>query len=360
MLDYAPPIRPFPTNSLSSSAAAEQPTHDRQRSDLALSDQMDTKFHAGERAAQARAGAAPRSPALRDYMPEQHRAFFAALPFVVAATTDADGWPVATILAGSPGFVASPDPRTLRIATAPDRDDPAAEWFKAGAQIGLLGIDLATRRRNRANGTIAAATDDALVVAVAQSFGNCPQYIHIRDLRMVAAGRTLPERMDRLDPPARDAITTTDTLFVATSSGGSGGSKRDGTDAGLGGVDVSHRGGKPGFIRVDDDTLTIPDFAGNRYYNTLGNLLLDPRAALLIPDFATGDVLHIQGRTEIVWDVPAEERLAGAERLWRLHVIRAWCRRAALPLRWSLRMLSPGVARTGSWQTRGPAAMIAS
>jgi hypothetical protein len=102
-------------------------------------------------------------------------------------------------------------------------------------------------------------------------------------------------------------------------------------------------------VRVDGDTLTIPDFSGNRYFNTLGNLLLDPRAALLIADFSSGDVLHLQGRTEIVWDVPVEERLAGAERLWRLRVTRAWRRRDALPLRWSLRMLSPGVARTGAW-----------
>lgn len=301
-----------------------------------MRDQPETKFHAGERAAQARAGAAPQAAAIREWMPEQHRAFFGALPFVVAATADATGWPVATILAGAPGFVASPDPRTLRIAAAADRDDPAAEWFKPGAQIGVLGIDLATRRRNRANGVIAAATTNALEVAVTQSFGNCPQYIHVRDVRAVAAGREAPEQMERLDPPAREAVATTDTLFVATSGGAEG-------------VDVSHRGGKPGFIRVDGDTLTIPDFAGNRYFNTLGNLLLDPRAALLVPDFTSGDVLHIQGRTEIIWDVPAGERLAGAERLWRFHVARAWRRRGALPLRWSLRMLSPGVARTGRW-----------
>jgi hypothetical protein len=131
-------------------------------------------------------------------------------------------------------------------------------------------------------------------------------------------------------------IETTDTLFVATTGGAEG-------------VDISHRGGKPGFVRVDGDTLTIPDFSGNSYFNTLGNLLLDPRAALLIADFSTGDLLHLQGRTEIVWDIPVEERLAGAERLWRLRVTRAWRRRGALPLRWSLRMLSPGVARTGAW-----------
>jgi predicted pyridoxine 5'-phosphate oxidase superfamily flavin-nucleotide-binding protein len=301
-----------------------------------MSDVIDAPFHAGERAAQARAGAAPRAAAIRDWMPDQHRAFFTALPFVLAASTDADGFPVATVLAGLPGFVASPDPRTLRIAAVPDHDDPAAVSFRPGAPIALLGIDLATRRRNLANGVIAAATDDALVVSVEQSFGNCPQYIHIRDMHAAPAGAGSVERLDRLDPAARTGIEATDTLFVATTGGAEG-------------VDISHRGGKPGFVRVEGDTLTVPDFSGNRYFNTLGNLLLDPRTALLIADFSGGDLLHIQGRTEIVWDVPVGERLAGAERLWRLRVTRAWRRRGALPLRWSLRMLSPGVARTGAW-----------
>ncbi|HET6235357.1 MAG TPA: pyridoxamine 5'-phosphate oxidase family protein [Acetobacteraceae bacterium] len=304
--------------------------------DPALTSLIDAPFHTGERAAQARAGATPRAAAIRDWMPDQHRAFFAALPFVLATTTDADGWPVATILAGAPGFMASPDARTLRIKAVRDTQDPGAAWFKPGAAIGLLGIDLATRRRNRTNGVIVATRENTIVVAVEESFGNCPQYIHIRDIRAIPATSSAAELMHDLDGAARDAIAATDTLFVATTGGAEG-------------VDISHRGGKPGFVRVDGDTLTIPDFAGNRYFNTLGNMLLDPRAALLIPDFNTGDVLHIPGRAEIVWDVPKGERLAGAERLWRLHVTRAWRRHAAVPLRWSLRMLSPGVVRTGSW-----------
>jgi predicted pyridoxine 5'-phosphate oxidase superfamily flavin-nucleotide-binding protein len=268
-------------------------------------------------------------------MPDHHRQFFAALPFIVAATIDEDGWPIATILAGPPGFTSSPDARTLRIVIQLDRDDPAARWLKSGAPVGLLGIDFATRWRNRANGVIA-DSDCGLVVAVSESFGNCPQYIHIRDIETTRAIPQAPELMDRLDPSGRQAITAADTLFVATSGGAAG-------------VDVSHRGGKPGFVRVDQDTLTIPDFAGNRYFNTLGNTMLDRRAALLFPDFSRGDLLQVQGRTEIVWEVPENERLAGAERLWRLKVTRVWRRRGALPLRWSLRSLSPSVARSGSW-----------
>jgi predicted pyridoxine 5'-phosphate oxidase superfamily flavin-nucleotide-binding protein len=293
------------------------------------------QFHAGELAAQTRAGAAPRAAATRDWMPDQHRLFFSTLPFLVVATIDKDGWPIATMLAGLPGFTSSPDAKTLRIASLPDRNDPAAMWLKPGAPIGLLGIDLATRRRSRANGVIA-DTKCAIIVGVRESFGNCPKYIHIRDIE---PNRAVPEAsalMDRLDPSGRDAIAAADTLFVATSGGAEG-------------VDISHRGGKPGFVRVDQDTLTIPDFAGNHYFNTLGNMMLDPRAALLFPDFSCGDLLQVQGHTEIVWEVPENERLAGAERLWRLKVTQAWRRRDALPLRGPLRMLSPSVAPTGSW-----------
>lgn len=293
-------------------------------------------FHSGEREAQRLAGMGPRSPAIRDWMPDQHRSFFAALPFVLAATADGTGWPVATMLTGEPGFIASPDPHTLRIAARPRAEDPAAPWFMAGARLGLLGIDLATRRRNRANGVIARASESALVVAVEESFGNCPQYIHPRELLPVPAAAPVVEYLDQLDDEAAAAVRLADTLFVASS----------GRDAG---VDISHRGGRPGFVRVDNNVLTVPDFAGNRYFNTIGNMLLDPRASVLFPAFASGDLLHVQGAVEVVWNVPEDEQLAGAERLWRLHITRAWRRRAAVPLRWELKKMSPAVARTGVW-----------
>jgi hypothetical protein len=135
------------------------------------------------------------------------------------------------------------------------------------------------------------------------------------------------EAMETLDAAAHAAISAADTLFVATSGGDKG-------------VDISHRAGKPGFVQLDGNTLTIPDYAGNRYFNTLGNLLLDPRAALLFPDFANGDLLLVQGCTEVVWQIRPEERVNGAERLWKLTVNRAWRGRGAIPLRWTLRAMS--------------------
>lgn len=282
-------------------------------------------FHAGEREAQRLAGleVLPGGAGIRDFMPNQHRLFFAQLPFLVAATLDADGWPTATLLTGAPGFVASPDPRTLEIAgRAPD---PAGDRMSDGAALGLLGIELETRRRNRANGRVAAARDGRLTVTVSQSFGNCPQYIHVRETAIDQPPPADLRLFEGLDAEAEATVASADTFFVATASG---------PRIENGGVDVSHRGGWPGFVAIDGATLTIPDFRGNRYFNTLGNLLLEPRAALLFVDFETGVLTQLQGRGEVLWDLDAEHGgEPGAERSWRFKVERGWRRSSGLRAR---------------------------
>ncbi|WP_309092371.1 pyridoxamine 5'-phosphate oxidase family protein [Phenylobacterium sp.] len=275
-------------------------------------------WHAGERQAQALSGADrfPGGAGIRDFMPDQHRVFFAQLPFMVAASLDADGAPTATLLVGGEGFVASPDPWTLAIAAA--CGDPAGQRLVRGAPIGLLGIELHTRRRNRANGRIAYAGDEGLIVQVLQSFGNCPQYIHPRVVEPNPDAAADFETFEGLDPAARAHVRRADTFFVASTSG-----------AGVenGGVDVSHRGGPAGFVQADGDVLTIPDYRGNRYFNTLGNLLLEPRAALLFVDFEAGVLTQLQGRAEVLWD---DRSLPGAERVWRFRVERGFRRASGL------------------------------
>lgn len=269
-------------------------------------------WHAGELRAQVLSGAnhIPGGAGIRDFMPDQHRDFFAMLPFMVAATVDETGAPMATLLTGRPGFVASPDPTTLTIAAA--SADPAGRRLVPGAPIGLLGIQPDTRRRNRANGVVTAADDAGMTVQVRQSFGNCPQYIHPRHVMVDRRVAIEAEPFEGLDARARKQIAAADTFFVATSSG---------VGVENGGVDVSHRGGPPGFVKASGDVLTIPDYRGNRYFNTLGNLLLDPRAALLFVDFANGELLQLQGIAEIAWD---EHELPSAERTWRFTVQRGW------------------------------------
>ncbi|SSW69210.1 pyridoxamine 5'-phosphate oxidase family protein [Achromobacter agilis] len=304
-------------------------------------------WHAGETLLQRHAGVAERMEmagrkVIRDYMPDQHREFFAQLPFLVAGAVDAQGDPWAGVLEGYPGFAASPDPRVLRVAAVPDADDPLLAGLGPDRPVGVLGIELHTRRRNRANGRIAAWDGKRFDVAVAQSFGNCPRYIQTRDfhfsrspaLRFAGA----PRERDGLDAPARALIARADTLFVASYA-----------DAGERAVDVSHRGGKPGFVRVDGNVLTIPDFSGNRYFNTLGNLVLNPRAGLLFIDFERGDVLQLSGRAEVILDSPEIAQFEGAERLWRVHARRVAFRPGALALRWRFDAYSPASLATGQW-----------
>ena len=104
------------------------------------------------------------------------------------------------------------------------------------------------------------------------------------------------------------------------------------------GVDISHRGGGPGFVRVEGNGLTIPDFQGNRYYNTLGNLLGEPRASLLFIDFETGDLLQLQGMVTIDWSAAATKFVEGAERLWHFEIVRGWRRHAASSWSFSTRL----------------------
>ena len=305
-------------------------------------------FNPDELAAQARAGGGAKRAMIRDFMPEQHQVFFAALPYIFVATIDADRWPLGTLLEGEPGFVSSPDPRTLRIQSLPGLGDPAYGLIRKGDEIGLLGIDLVTRRRNRANGVVSEVDASGFTVAVQQSFGNCPQYIQRRTLSRAGAAGGRVRRLESLDDAARGLIARADTFFVASRS-------RVGVGP-AGGADISHRGGRPGFVRAEGDVLSIPDFRGNRYFNTLGNMLGEPRASLLFVDFDTGNLLQLQGVATIDWSSAAAERFEGAERTWQFRIARGWFRPQAVALRGAFVDYSPVTLRTGGWMPPGESA----
>ncbi|WP_342724448.1 pyridoxamine 5'-phosphate oxidase family protein [Bradyrhizobium sp. B097] len=308
-------------------------------------------WHAGEMAIQQKVGVAEKMAAVgqravRDFMPDQHRDFFAQIPFIVVGSVDRRGDAWASLLAGRPGFIASPTPRSLAIDARPDASDPVSEGMREGDAIGLLGIELHTRRRNRANGLLRASSGKALSLELDQSFGNCPQYIQLRDFAFVrepaAAFTGEVEQGMRLDQAARDTIAAADTFFVASYA-----EREDRRQ-----VDVSHRGGKAGFVRVAaDGTLTIPDFAGNLFFNTLGNILVNGKAGLVFVDFETGDMLQLTGDAEVILDSPEIAAFQGAERLWSFRARRVVRRRGALPLRWAFRAegWSPNALMTGDW-----------
>lgn len=308
-------------------------------------------FHKGEQAIQARLGVRDKMEqfgrqVIRDYMPDQHREFYKQLPFILVGHADDQGWPWASMLFGPEGFITSDDERSLRINANPVLGDPLADALQPGNRLGLLGIDLESRRRNRLSGHISSVTNKGIELTVDQAFGNCPQYIQQRALTRIDSSSMQPASVtaiERFDAAAVDLILNSDTFFVASHYAQQGNRSNEGAD-------VSHRGGKPGFIRVDDDrTLTIPDYAGNFHFNTLGNFLENPEAGLLFIDFAHAHLLTLTGTVEIVWDSPDRAFFQGAERLWTFCLEHGRWLKNVLPFRWNLQSYSPNTQLTGRW-----------
>ena len=310
-------------------------------------------FHAGEQELQARVGKRDDMERLgrrviRSFMPDQHRDFFESLPFLVVGGVDRGGWPWASLISGRPGFMRTPDARTLQINGALPAGDPLGGVLQPGAPIGLLGIEPATRRRNRANGLVAEQDGAGFSVAVKQSFGNCPQYIQTRAVDFVRdpadGGGSEPEAFTTLGADHRGLIAAANTFFVASATRSHGGANGDD-------VDVSHRGGRAGFVKVDGDTLTVPDYPGNYHFNTLGNFLVNPRAGLTFVDFERGNLLSLTGTVELVEDGDVEvAAFKGAERAWRFTLDHGVYLEDALPFRAPLQDYSPNALLAGDWQ----------
>ncbi len=245
-------------------------------------------------------------------------------PLAVLASRDADGDPRATIVTGTPGFLTAPDTRTVDIdltVGAIADSEPFLQDIERRPEAGILVIDLETRRRLRINGRIRRTGDRRYRLEVEESYPNCPKYIQVR--RPAGTGSTgdpgdpgnaatSPESASAAsrsgvtpEPHQRRWIRSADTFFVA-----SGHPER--------GIDASHRGGEPGFVRfLDERTLRIPDYDGNHMYNTLGNFFALPRAGLAFPDFAGDRMRQLQGSAELRLhqEDPAGET-GGTNRYW--------------------------------------------
>lgn len=312
----------------------------------------DKVYHGGEVAVQEQAGvrdlAQRRAGMILPFMSDQHRVFFEILPFVVVGLVDGQGRPWSTFSVGEPGFIRSPDETTLQIASPPLLMQELGLQAQVGDKVGLLGIELPTRRRNRMNGVIAGTTTDGFAVRVEQSFGNCPQYIQTRSVgprEALAGPRAGPvERGETVTDELVAFVEKSDTFYISSRTG------QFSADPSTG-IDVSHRGGRPGFVRVGvDGVLSFPDFAGNRLFNTLGNIADDGRVGILFADFDAGDLLLLTGRASIVWDGARLEGFAGAQRLVDVRVDEFVLARSVLPLAGTLIEQSPKLAGTGTWQ----------
>jgi predicted pyridoxine 5'-phosphate oxidase superfamily flavin-nucleotide-binding protein len=266
---------------------------------------MMLSYHKGELAVQAQAGvqieASRISKMLRPTIPPIAQTFLRNQQMVIASTIDAAGNVWASLLTGELGFLAVPDEQTVEINATPAPGDPLAENIHDGASIGLIAVEFATRRRIRINGHIEMG-QESIIVHTDQVFSNCHKYIHAEhepfQQRTAQARRT-----SQLTEGQQRWIASADTFFIASYH----------VD---GGADASHRGGPSGFVRVEDATrLLFPDYSGNRMFQTLGNLSVNPRAGLLFLDFERGDTLQLTGRAHIHWDEEHRAAFAGAERV---------------------------------------------
>ena len=291
-------------------------------------------YHRGEIEVQDRAGvrdiAARISDVVRPEIPPYTREFLEDQRMVVVGSTGADGRVWASLLTGEPGFLWVIDERTLRIGANPIPGDPLDENSKPGMDVGLISIDLSSRRRMRLNGK-AERRPEGLYVYAEQVYGNCPKYIQAREPR-AASGSTSAEpgtarRAETLTVDQRRLISSSDTFFVATVHP-------------EGGADSSHRGGLPGFVRfLDEDTLAFPDYSGNNMFNTLGNIVANPKTGLLFVDFERGGTLQLSGEARVIWDPVRAAEFAGARRVVEFRIEETV--ENTVPLRWRFVAYSP-------------------
>lgn len=253
-------------------------------------------FHDGELAVQQRAGVQAEAARLSGMLePVGLRrgvaAFLTDRSFAVITGRDAADRLWISPLTGRPGFLQASSPTTLTVHTALPDGDPLHD-LPPGQSVGLIVIEFAARRRVRINGILNRASADQLVVDVEQAYGNCPQYIQQRFVAPEAGGTAGPRDIRRgaaLGEDDVDLIRSADTFFLGTTHPERG-------------KDASHRGGPPGFVRVEGNDLWWPDYPGNNMFNSFGNLEIDPTAALLFLDFDTGRTVHLSGTAGIEWD----------------------------------------------------------
>ena len=326
-----------------------------------VEDAQRESFHAGEIRIQKHFRSdkdvlrwAPRM--LRKTITDQLTEFFEARPFVVLAVEDKetrDQW--VTLVPGPPGFIVVAEDRTsLTIDTsAAPVDDPGLAVLARGHHVGLLGIQLATRRRNRINGSIVSISGSTLVLAVDMAYGNCPSSITVRDLVYPPPPSPPPPddndndddchastTSTTLTADQKEWIQTADTFFVGT--GVTAADVETPSAERTVGQDASHRGGTPGFVTVresigGDVIIEWEERIGNRLFNTLGNLALNPQIGLVFINFKTGSLLHITGTASVTWGDTWDSPQVSSPPTVSVTINHIISHPSALPFRWNPR-----------------------
>ncbi|KAI4251163.1 MAG: hypothetical protein LQ352_005025 [Teloschistes flavicans] len=292
----------------------------------------------------------PTSPFLTPYAAR----FLPNAPLLALGTIDDVGRPWTTILGGEAGFARPLGQSNVGIRTmvVPEFDPVIKALFgsdNGNASVPLdfknrlvagLAIDLATRSRIKLAGKMVAgaldcaldeitdspkATEVQMVIRVEQSLGNCPKYLNKKQIIPTLPEPALVSDTLPLPPEAIDLLTRADFFFISSIHG----TLRMGNN---------YRGGPPGFVRIAENdrsatTLVYPEYSGNRFYQSLGNLRTDPKAGIVIPDLDSGDVLYVTGTTEILIGKDAAALLPRSNLAVKVHIVESRFIRRGLTFR---------------------------
>jgi len=300
-----------------------------------------TPFHEGESNLQARAGidkefATMANRAITNFMPNHHQNFFSQLPMVFVGGEDKNKDIWASTLIGKLGFIEINNKYNVTINAQFVDIDPLANNLKAGDEIGLLGFQFETRRRNRVSGKLTEISDSKISIEVKQCYGNCPKYIQRRQGKLLKISEQ-PSMInfDSFDKETSLFIHSVDSLFIASQH-------IDGDENLNRGVDVSHRGGMPGFVRIPDEkTLLIPDYIGNNFFNTMGNISLNPKTGIQFLDYKNGHRIMVTGKAEIIWAEDEKLPFDGVDRMIRFTLNHGYLLKNIFPFEWEFKGYSP-------------------
>ncbi|MEM7516915.1 MAG: pyridoxamine 5'-phosphate oxidase family protein [Planctomycetota bacterium] len=274
--------------------------------------------------------------AIMKTMPPVAMEFISRQELAAFGTVDESGTPYAWVVAGPAGFLRAPTSDTLQLSReALEALDPLfEEQLRLRPEIGTIVLEPRTRRRMRINGRAAWGEDRQLVITASEVFSNCPKYIQTRE---PATPWSKPPKLERgqtrstLNATDLSLIERVDTFFIASRHSEAG-------------VDISHRGGRPGFLRaVGASRLRFPDYSGNNMFQTLGNLFVDDRAGLALLDFEGGALLQVEGRAFVTEDPELVASFAGARRVVELEVWSVTRSEWAGGASWTLGEFSPAL-----------------
>lgn len=236
-------------------------------------------------------------------LPEAARRFLTEQRMLIIGGYGDAGSLWASPLYGPAGFLRAEGDRDVIAEAVPAADDPLAGAFRTPGPVGAIAIEPATRRRMRVNGQGRSA-DGRLVITADQVFANCPKHISTREVQGETETGPPAPAGDRLSAEQLRFVADADTFFIASGADGHG-------------LDVSHRGGPPGFVTATGaTTLSWPEYRGNAMYMTLGNLHLQPRCGLLFLDWTgTRPALRLTGRASADPDAARLALHPGAERM---------------------------------------------